>query len=170
MNSFANVGDYRQQRSAVCPKHPASSSGKMGLSRTRRAGESGMLLKTILNLIEKHAGFVYERITIVAQGARYLIEVEVRARRGSRPVCSGCSRRCSGYDTLQARRFQYVPLWGLPVFFVYAMRPAPPPAGPPMTRSPSSSPSAWPSRTSPRPPPSTTGPGPPPGAPGSTSS
>ncbi len=81
-----------------------------------------MLLKTILNLVEKHAGFVYERITLVAAACGNQIDVEVRCRRRSRPVCSGCSRRGPRYDTLTRRRFQYVPLWGIPVFFVYAMR------------------------------------------------
>jgi hypothetical protein len=30
--------------------------------------------------------------------------------------------RASDYDTLPARRFEFVPLWGLAVFVVYAMR------------------------------------------------
>lgn len=81
-----------------------------------------MLLKTILNLVEKHAGFVYEQVTIVGEEMARSIEVEVRCRRRSRPICSGCSRRGSRYDALSPRRFQYVPLWGIPVFFVYAMR------------------------------------------------
>ena len=81
-----------------------------------------MLLKTILNLVEKHAGFVYERVKVIAEGGGNQIEVEVRSRRRSRPICSGCSRRGPRYDTLASRRFQYVPLWGIPVFFVYSMR------------------------------------------------
>lgn len=81
-----------------------------------------MLLKTILNLVEKHAGFVYERVMVVAEGGRNQIEVGVRCRRRSRSICLGCSRRGPRYDTLACRRFQYVPLWGIPVFFVYSMR------------------------------------------------
>lgn len=77
-----------------------------------------MLLKTILNHIEKHSSFVYASVRF--DGGT--LEVDVRARRGARAVCSGCSRRGPTYDTLRRRRFQYVPLWGIPVFFVYAMR------------------------------------------------
>lgn len=80
-----------------------------------------MLLKTILNRIEKHSSFVYHSVRF-AEGPGERLEVEVRARRGSRPVCSGCSRRRPAYDRLAARRFQYVPLWGIPVFLMYAMR------------------------------------------------
>ena len=64
-----------------------------------------MLIKTILNHIEKHASFVYQRIALVQRGPIDVIEVEVQSRRQSRPVCSGCSRRGARYDTLAAREF-----------------------------------------------------------------
>jgi transposase len=38
------------------------------------------------------------------------------------PICSGCSRPGPGYNTLKVRRFEFVPLWGIAVFFLYAMR------------------------------------------------
>ena len=50
------------------------------------------------------------------------MEVEVRPRRNSRAICSGCDRKRPGYDRLPARRFEFVPLWQMAVFFVYAMR------------------------------------------------
>ena len=37
-------------------------------------------------------------------------------------TCSGCRRRGPTYDRLASRRFQFVPLWGPHVFFIYAMR------------------------------------------------
>jgi len=80
-----------------------------------------MQLKTILNAVEKHAGFVYERIRFVDGPVRKL-EVLVRPRASSRPVCSGCLRRGRGYDRLAERRFDFLPLWGIPVFLSYAMR------------------------------------------------
>ena len=48
--------------------------------------------------------------------------MNIRPRRGSRATCSGCQRRGPQYDTLPVRFFQFVPLWGLLVFFAYAMR------------------------------------------------
>jgi len=50
------------------------------------------------------------------------LEVEVKPRRNSRAICSGCDRKRPGYDRLPARRFEFVPLWQMAVFLVYAMR------------------------------------------------
>jgi len=81
-----------------------------------------MLVKTILNRVERLKGFVYGEVGWGQwQGARCL-EVGLRARKGSRPVCSGCGQAGPTYDHLGERRFQFVPLWGIAVFFLYAMR------------------------------------------------
>lgn len=79
-----------------------------------------MLVKTILNHIEKHSSFVYQDVRF--REGEEAIEVDVRPRRRARPICSGCSRRRSVRDTLAQREFQYVPLWGIAVFFLYSMR------------------------------------------------
>jgi len=81
-----------------------------------------MLVKTILNRLEKQPGFVYGAMGLVGSGDRLGMEVAIRPRKGSRGICSGCRRRRRGYDRLPPRRFRFVPLWGVPVFFVYAMR------------------------------------------------
>ena len=49
------------------------------------------------------------------------IEVPIERRANSRPICSGCEAR-PGYDRLPLRRFEFVPLWQIAVFFVYALR------------------------------------------------
>ena len=81
-----------------------------------------MQLKTILNSIEKYKSFVYldARWSQDKQGKE--IEIPIQYRRNSKPLCSGCGKKCSGYDRLQARRFEFVPLLAIPVFFVYALR------------------------------------------------
>lgn len=81
-----------------------------------------MQLKAILNSIEKHKGFVYDGVYWDAEAFKKTLLIRVRPRAGSRGYCSGCGKRGPHYDTLTARRFQYVPLWGILVFFVYAMR------------------------------------------------
>jgi transposase len=81
-----------------------------------------MQLKTILNRIEPCKSFVYGKSRFVEGAPRPTIEIEVRARRNGRPICSGCGQLRPGYDRLPARRFEYVPLWGIAVTFVYAMR------------------------------------------------
>lgn len=51
------------------------------------------------------------------------IRVLIRPREGSRPICSGCGERRAGYDRQpEERQFQFVPLWGMAVFFAYRMR------------------------------------------------
>jgi transposase len=81
-----------------------------------------MLLKTILNRIERYKSFVYGKSRIVEKNGELMIEVEVEARANGRPICSGCGQSAPGYDRLEERRFEYVPLWGIAVFFLYAMR------------------------------------------------
>ena len=81
-----------------------------------------MLLKTILNRVEKHKGFVYQRAYFVEGEATPTIHVKVIPRDGSRATCSGCSQPGPGYDRLSERLFEFVPLWGILVFFAYAMR------------------------------------------------
>ena len=81
-----------------------------------------MRLKTILNGIEKHAGFVYTDARWVRAAGQKAIEIGIRPRAGGRAVCSVCGKRAPGYDLLGERRFEYVPLWGIAVFLVYTMR------------------------------------------------
>jgi transposase len=81
-----------------------------------------MQVKSILNRIQIHKGFVYGQVRLLEQSNRLAVEVEIRARKGSRPICSGCGKAGPGYDTQAIRRFEFVPLWGIAVFFLYAMR------------------------------------------------
>jgi transposase len=81
-----------------------------------------MQLKTILNRVEKHRSFVYGEVRLYEDEGRAALDVELRPRANSRPTCSGCGLRRPGYDTLSPRRFEFVPLWGIAVYFVYAMR------------------------------------------------
>lgn len=81
-----------------------------------------MLLKTILNSIEKHRGFVYDNVTWNEQASVKTLLIQVLPRTGSRGYCSGCGKRGATYDTMKPRRFQFVPLWGIMVFLVYSMR------------------------------------------------
>ena len=80
-----------------------------------------MQLKTLLNRVYKLKSFVYGEIRFMAE-PETVIEIEILPRKGSRPVCSGCGRKGPVYDHLEPRRFRFVPLWAIPVIFVYRMR------------------------------------------------
>jgi transposase len=65
---------------------------------------------------------VYGETRFVDDNGRLSLLVDLHPRRNSRPECSGCGERGSQYDRLAPRQFEFVPLWGIAVFFVYRMR------------------------------------------------
>jgi transposase len=81
-----------------------------------------MQLKTILNRVQKFKSFVYGNVRWLESGEALALVIEIAARANSRPICSGCGRRRPWYDTLSMRQFEFVPLWGIRVFFMYALR------------------------------------------------
>ena len=50
------------------------------------------------------------------------LEITLRPQSRQLAICSGCGQRRPGYDTLRQRSFEFVPLWGILVFFLYAPR------------------------------------------------
>jgi len=83
---------------------------------------AGMRLQTVLNRVEKHPSFVYGDTRLTDEDGQLVLEVDIHPRANGKAVCSVCRRRRPGYDTLSPRRFEFVPLWGIVVFFVYMMR------------------------------------------------
>ncbi len=81
-----------------------------------------MHLQSILRRLQPQPGFVYDKITWAGTPTRPALHVHVRPRRGSLAVCSHCYRKRRGYDHGPPRLFTFVPLWGIAVLFVYAMR------------------------------------------------
>lgn len=81
-----------------------------------------MQVKTILNRIQKHRGFVYGTVQLEEQMAGLALTVDIAPHRRNRPRCAGCGQVGPVYDRLAPRRFEFVPLWGLRVFFLYMMR------------------------------------------------
>lgn len=81
-----------------------------------------MDLKVILNAVAPIPGFVYGKQRWETRAGRRCVIVDVRPHEGRDPRCSGCSRPGRPRDRLPPRRFEFVPLWGMAVFLVYAMR------------------------------------------------
>lgn len=81
-----------------------------------------MQLKTILNRAQKFKRFIFEDISWAENTEETEIEVGVRARLNSWAQCSRCRQDCPGYDVQAERRYEFIPLWGIKVFFFYAPR------------------------------------------------
>lgn len=81
-----------------------------------------MLIKTILNHVEKYKSFTYAKAQFEQRAQTTSLIIDLLPRKNSRGRCKLCQRPCSGYDTQPARDYQYVPLWGIPVYFRYAPR------------------------------------------------
>ena len=79
-----------------------------------------MELTTILNQCYPQPGFVYDKARFGAD--KKAIEVPMRPRRGTKGICGRCEKPAPGYDTLPARKFDFIPLWGFVVFLIYARR------------------------------------------------
>jgi transposase len=87
--------------------------------------EKRMHIKVILNRVTQYKSFVYEEVTWLKSSNDKLLglEVKIRPRNNGRPICSGCDKVRPGYDrAAEPRRFEFVPLWGIMVYFVYHMR------------------------------------------------
>ena len=81
-----------------------------------------MQIKTILNRVQKFKSFVYGKESWIENAAIPTLEIEIKPRLNSRPVCSYCGCKRPGYDSLPERRFEFIPMWGNKVFFVYSPR------------------------------------------------
>src|SRR3989304_6057052 len=94
-----------------------------GVTKHRPAGDTPrMQLKTILNHVERHKSFGYQEARWADPATKTAIEIPIAPRANGRAVCSGCGQAAPGYDRLAERRFEFVPLWQIAVYFVYAMR------------------------------------------------
>jgi len=81
-----------------------------------------MLVTTILNRVQKFKSFVYGKVKWIDTGCVPELEIEILPRANGHPECSICGRKSSGYDRLPERRFEFIPMWGIKVFFCYAPR------------------------------------------------
>ena len=80
-------------------------------------------VKTILNRIQHFVGFVYQDVRL--HGGRIgqpWLTVTLQPHKGVRGRCSECRRPAPGYDRLPQRHWLFVPLWGMPSWFLYAPR------------------------------------------------
>jgi transposase len=81
-----------------------------------------MRIQTILNRVEKFKSFVFGAASLEQRDDGLTLVVQIVPRKNSRAFCSGCGRPGPVYDRLEERRFEFVPIWGILVFWAYRMR------------------------------------------------
>jgi transposase len=82
-----------------------------------------MLIETLLNRCHGIKGFVYEKASMIERFEKEVLEVFMRPRKNAKGLCSICQKPSPTYDTAkEARRFEFIPLWGYAVVLIYCMR------------------------------------------------
>ncbi len=79
-----------------------------------------MLIKTLLNNRYRFKSFVYGKCRFGKENEKLF--VQMKPRRNAKPVCPYCGRPCVQYDTQKERLFEFIPIWGIRVFFRYRPR------------------------------------------------
>jgi transposase len=92
----------------------------MGVDVAPDGGFFRMRLVSLLNHCQHFPGFVYEKARLIPGSS--CIEIDTRARLGSKPICSVCHKPGTAYDHLSVRRFEFIPVWGMAVVLLYMMR------------------------------------------------
>lgn len=84
--------------------------------------ECPVQIKILLNKVHPLKSFVYETIYLEEKKSGKVLVVVVRPRKNGKVRCSICGKVCKTYDHLETRRFDFVPLWNIPIFLEYRMR------------------------------------------------
>jgi transposase len=79
-----------------------------------------VLIKTILNKQYKFKSFIYGNCYFDKK--KNAIIIDIIPRKNSKAVCSKCKKDAPLYDTRKERLFEFIPIWGLKIFFRYIMR------------------------------------------------
>ncbi|MBA3762944.1 MAG: ISL3 family transposase [Chthoniobacterales bacterium] len=83
-----------------------------------------MHIQSLLKHVHPIKGWCYGTMKLTGTRGKEVLEVTLRPHVRNCPTCSACGTRGAIYDhgDRQARRFQFVPLWAIPVILVYTMR------------------------------------------------
>lgn len=79
-----------------------------------------MLIKTLLNKVERFKSFVYDSICVKLVDSVEALVIDIEPRRNSRPICPECGKRRTVYDRQPVRLFENPPIWSFNAYFRYA--------------------------------------------------
>ena len=81
-----------------------------------------MLIKTLLNKVERFKSFVYGSVCIMLVNGTEALVIDIEPRRNRRPICPECGKPGTLYDRQPVRLFEHLPIWTFKAFFHYAPR------------------------------------------------
>ena len=81
-----------------------------------------MLIKTLLNKVERFKSFVYGSTCVTLIDGVEALVIDIEPRRNSRPICPECGKRQKMYDRQPQRLFEYIPVWSFKTYFRYIPR------------------------------------------------
>lgn len=81
-----------------------------------------MRIQTLLNHCHPLKSFVYTSCRMELCKASLVLVAKIRPRKNGKVLCSGCGNARPLYDRRDERRFDFVPLWNIPVYLEYRMR------------------------------------------------
>ena len=81
-----------------------------------------MLIKTLLNKVERFKSFVYGAVSVMLVDGVEALVIDINPRSNSRPLCPECGKRRTVYDRQPQRLFEYLPVWSFKTYFRYAPR------------------------------------------------
>lgn len=82
-----------------------------------------MRIITLLNKFYYLKSFVYLKDKIEKINEKEAYVVDIVARKNGNVICSICEKICSVYDHQNKQRlFEFIPIWGMKVYFRYQMR------------------------------------------------
>jgi len=81
-----------------------------------------MLIKTLLNKIERFKSFVYGTARLQDVKGEEALVIDIKARINSKPECPECGKQGKVHAVEKTRLYEYLPLWNFKVYFSYAPR------------------------------------------------
>ena len=90
--------------------------------RHNTEGACPVRIQTLLNKVHPLKSFVYGACRLELRNAGPVLVAKIRPRLNGKVLCSGRGMARPLYDQRNERRFDFVPLWNIPVLLEYKMR------------------------------------------------